>query len=136
MFSNPFQNNNINDLQNQLEMMKRNQQLMPNSRLGGAFGKLQDFIQNTSKEKVDYANSNEEVISKYNQMQNVFILFLLESSRSQFEMWCNDRGINVINDYVNTFINKTDEYVDQKTNDKIKELEEQVLSLKQKLGEV
>lgn len=137
MFNSPFNTNNnqsINDLEKQLEILRQKQQLNPNNKLGGAFGKLQDFIQNTSKEKIEFANSSDEVIEKYSQMQDIFILFLLENARPQFESWCNDRGINIVNDYVNTFISKTEQYEEAKTNDKIKNLEEQIASLKAQLG--
>ena len=137
MFNNPFNvNNNIpndmslQELQAKLELIRQKQNqssLNPNQRLGGAFGKLQDFIQNTDKNKVNFANNDEKVIEKYNTMKDVFVLFMLENARPQFESWCKNRGINVIDDYVDTFINKSGEYVSQENEIEI--LKKQILEL-------
>lgn len=142
MFNNPFNvNNNINndmslqELQAKLELIRQQQNqssLNPNQRLGGAFGKLQDFIQNTDKNKVNFANNDEKVIEKYNTMKDVFVLFMLENARPQFESWCKNRGINVIDDYVDTFINKSGEYVSQENEIEI--LKKQILELQKKLS--
>ena len=150
MFSNPFQipnptmingiNNNltIQDLQAKIELLKQQQNqsnLNPNQNIGGAFGKLQDFIQNTDKAKVNYANNDELVIEKYNTMKDVFVLFMLENSRPQFEQWCKNRNINVVDDYVNTFIQKTNEYVEPsvKQDSEIEILKKQILELQKQL---
>ena len=151
MFNNPFQianqntpnlvNNsqNLQDLQAQLELMRQRQNqanLNPNQHIGGAFGKLQDFIQRTDKSKVNYANNDETVAEKYNTMKDVFVLFMLESSRPQFEQWCNSRGINVVNDYVDTFIQKTNEYVEPsiKQDNEIEMLKKQIMELQRQLA--
>lgn len=142
MFNNPFNvNNNIpndmslQELQAKLELIRQQQNqssLNPNQRLGGAFGKLQDFIQNTDKNKVNFANNDEKVIEKYNTMKDVFVLFMLENARPQFESWCKNRGINVIDDYVDTFINKSNDYVSQENEIEI--LKKQILELQKKLS--
>ena len=134
MFNNPFQTNNLQELQSKLELMKQQQfqsSLNPNQRLGGSFGKLQDFIQNTDKAKVNFANSDSQVIEKYNSMRDVFILYMLESSRPQFEHWCKERNINVIDSYVEAFIQKTNEYVEPsvKQDTEIESLKKQILEL-------
>ena len=148
MFSNPFQMQqpqtmvntpSIQDLQAQLQLLlqKQNQtNLNPNQKLGGAFGKLQDFIQNTDKAKVNFANNDEIVASKYNEMKDVFVLFMLENSRPQFESWCNTRGINVVNDYVDAFIQKSNEYVEPevKQENEIEMLKKQILELQKQLA--
>ena len=150
MFNNPFQipnqtminnvNNNANlqELQAQLELMRQQQNqanLNPNQRIGGAFGKLQDYIQNTDKDKVNFANNDEVVIEKYNTMRDVFVLFMLENSRPQFEQWCKNRNINVVDDYVDTFIKKSNEYVEPsiKQNSEIEMLKQQIELLKKQL---
>lgn len=143
MFNNPFQmpNNNANlqDLQAQLELMRQRQNqanLNPNQHIGGAFGKLQDFIQNTDKAKVNFANNDEVVVEKYNTMKDVFVLFLLENSRPQFEQWCRSRNINVVDDYVDTFIKKSNEYVEPsvKQDNEIEILKKQILELQKQLA--
>ena len=120
MFQSPFQNNinnnvSIEELQRRLNMMNQQnlqRNLSPNQSLGGSFGKLQDYIQKTDRAKINYANNSDSVVEKYNQMKDVFILFMLENARPQFEFWCNNMGINVVDDYVNEFITKTNEYVE------------------------
>lgn len=151
MFNNPFQipnqnvingiNNDVSlqELQAKLEMIRQQQNqanLNPNQRLGGSFGKLQDFIQNTDKNKVNFANNDEIVIEKYNTMKDVFVLFMLENSRPQFETWCKNRNINVIDDYVDTFIQKSNEYVEPsvKQDNEIEMLKRQILELQKQLS--
>lgn len=149
LFGNPFTSNTINnngnnnlqsiqELQAKLEMIRQQQaqsNLNPNQKIGGAFGKLQDFIQNTDKNKVNFANNDETVIEKYNTMKDVFVLFMLENSRPQFESWCNQRNINVINDYVDSFIAKTKEYVEPsvKQDSEIEMLKKQIQILQEQL---
>lgn len=69
-------------------------------------------------------------------MRDVFILFLLENSRPQFESWCNNMGVSVVDDYVNTFIAKTNEYVEPSVqqNNEIEELKKQIADLTAKLN--
>lgn len=143
IFQTPFSNNNnvnnnanvnIEDLQRKLQMMNQQQiqrTLNPNTSIGGSFGKLQDFVQKTDKNKVNYANNCESVINKYNEMRDVFVLFMLEHSRPQFENWCNQMGLTVIDDYVNEFINKTNEYVEPsiKQENEIDLLKKQIAEL-------
>lgn len=140
LFKTPFPNNNSNlqELQAKLEMMKQQQlqqNLNPNQKINGAFGKLQDFIQNTDRAKVDFANNDKKVIEKYNNMRDVFILFMLENARPQFESWCSSRGINVVEDYVDTFIAKTNEYVEPsvRQNSEIEMLKRQIAELQKQL---
>ena len=140
LFNNPFpaNNSNLQELQAKLEMMKQQQlqqTLNPNQKIGGAFGKLQDFIQNTDRAKVDFANNDTQVIEKYNTMKDVFVLFMLENARPQFESWCASRGINVVDDYVDTFIAKTNEYVEPsiKQNSEIEMLKRQIADLQKQL---
>ena len=141
MFINPFKSTQTDDLatlQARLENMRQHQlqqQLNPNQRLGGSFGKLQDFIQNTDRAKVNFANNDEGVIEKYNNMKDVFVLFMLENARPQFETWCNQRGINVVDEYVDGFIAKSNEYVEPtiKQNNEIEELKKQIAFLQQQL---
>lgn len=137
MFNNPFQTSSLQELQEKLELMKQQQvSLNPNQRLGGAFGKLQDFIQSTDKIKVEYANNDESVITKYNNMKDVFVLYMLENSRPQFEAWCKERNITVIDEYVETFIHKSNDYIDHVNNTEIEMLKQQILELQQKLKDV
>ncbi len=128
---------NLQNLQMQLEQAKQ-QQLNPNQKISGAFGKLQDFIQGTKeKARIDYANNDESVVEKYSNMKDVFVLYMLENSRPQFESWCNSRGINCVNDYVDTFINKSNEYIPDsinQENNKIEMLEKQINELKSLLN--
>ena len=148
LFSSPFTSNQVNnnttnnmsiqELQAKLEMLRQQQNqsnLNPNQKITGAFGKLQDFIQNTNKNKVNFANNNEEVIEKYNDMKEVFVLFMLENSRPQFEAWCEQRNINVVKDYVDTFIVKTNEYVEPsvKQDSEIEILKKQIMELQAQL---
>lgn len=137
MFNNPFQDTSLQELQAKLELMKQQQtSLNPNQRLGGSFGKLQDFIQSTDKVKVEYANNDPTVIEKYNNMKDIFVLYMLENARPQFESWCKDRNIQVIDDYVDTFIHKSNEYIDHIKNTEIEMLKQQILELQQKLKDV
>lgn len=148
LFGTPFTTNTINnntnnnmsiqELQAKLELLRQQQtqsNLNPNQKITGAFGKLQDFIQNTDKNKVNYANNDDTVIDKYNTMKDVFVLFMLENSRPQFETWCNQRNINVVNDYVDTFIAKTNEYVEPsvKQDSEIEILKKQIMELQAQL---
>lgn len=148
-FNNPFNYNNANknvnnnnislqELQKKLEMAQQEyayNNLNPNQKLGGSFGKLQDFIQNTNYDKVNFANNDETIIEKYNNMKDVFVLFMLENSRPQFEHWCKERNLNVIDDYVDSFIAKTNEYVEplQKSNNEIEELKKEIELLKKQM---
>ena len=144
LFNNPFPNNAYNnaelqELQAKLELLRQQQNqanLNPNQRLNGAFGKLQDFVNSTDKNKVNYANNEENVIRKYNEMTDVFVLFLLENSRPQFEQWCRTRNINVVDEYVDTFIKKANEYVEPsiKQNNEIEFLKQQIEMLKQQIA--
>ena len=129
----------LQELQAKLELIRQQQNqsnLNPNQRLGGAFGKLQDFIQSTDKNKVNFANNDELVIEKYNNMKDIFVLFMLENSRPQFESWCKNRNINVIDDYVETFIQKSNEYVEPsvKQDNEIEMLKKQILELQKQLS--
>lgn len=142
LFINPFKSAPSDDLatlQARLETMRQQQlqqQLNPNQRIGGSFGKLQDFIQATDKAKVNFANNDESVIEKYNNMKDVFVLFMLENARPQFESWCKQRGINVVDEYVDSFISKSNEYVEPaiKQNSEIEELKKQIAYLQQQLS--
>ena len=69
-------------------------------------------------------------------MTDVFVLFLLENSRPQFEQWCRTRNINVVDEYVDTFIKKANEYVEPsiKQNNEIEFLKQQIEMLKQQIA--